>query len=160
MKRLFAKGACRWLLGGSLLLAGLLAALASLWLNFQSSSEFNGRYQSAGNVVQSDGTVLEVIHSLLIKDGHFYAMTRQGQTILRTSGSVESGFFDRLRLRVEKGEVTELEKSSSLDNDLLFNLLYASEQNSTLNLRPIGHCYLAVETRQVYCPSNASTPRL
>lgn len=146
--------------GGALLLgAGLLAALASLWLNFQSSSEFNGRYQSAGLVVQSDGTALEVSHSLMIKDGHFYAMTRQGPTILKTSGSVESGFLDRLRLRVEKGEVSELDKSSGLDNELLFNLLYASEKNSTLNLRPIGRCYLVVETRQVYCPESHSASR-
>lgn len=141
----------QWLPIGAALLLTLLMGVALVWHNFKSSAEFNGRYQSAGRVVQSDGRVIEVSHSMLIKDGRFYAMTRQGQTILKTSGRIESGFQQRLRLRVEKGEVAELQQASGLDNDLLFNLLYSGEAESLINLRPSGPCLLAVETRQLYC---------
>ncbi|WP_394559391.1 hypothetical protein [Aquipseudomonas alcaligenes] len=145
---------CRWLLLGGALLLGLLLCLALAWYNFQSSSEFNGRYESAGSVVQKDGQVLPVSHSMLIKDGRFYAMSRQGDTILKTSGEVESAFAGHLRLRVDKGEVAELSQASRLDNHVLFNLLYSTEADSVINLRPAGPCLIAVETRQLYCRSD------
>jgi hypothetical protein len=56
-----------------------------------------------------------------------------------------------MRLRVEKGKATDLDASSNIDNDLLFNLMYGGEVDSVINLRPIGKCYFAVETRQLYC---------
>jgi len=143
---------CKWALGGSLALVALASGLALLWLEFKSGSEFNGRYQSFGTVLQSDGQALEVRHILMIKDGRFYAMTRQGQTIIKTSGSIESAFRGRLRLRVDKGEVAELDQAGGMDNDLLFNLLYGGEAQAIINLRPISRdCLLAVETRQIYC---------
>jgi hypothetical protein len=146
------RGLCKWLLAGVLLLGSLFLCVGLVWFNFQSSAEFNGRYQSIGSVVQSDGQTLEVRHSLMIKDGRFYAMTRQGQTIIKTSGTVESAFRDRLRLRVELGETAQLDQAGGMDNDLLFNLLYGGEKNAIINLRPISdHCHLAVETRQIYC---------
>ena len=144
---------CRWLLLGSALLLAMLLCILLVWYNFQSSSEFNGRYESTGDVVQRDGKVLPVSHSMLIKDGRFYAMTRQGETILKTSGEVQSAFANHLRLRVEKGEVSQLSTAAQLDNQLLFNLLYSAEADSIINLRPAGPCYVAVETRQLYCRS-------
>jgi hypothetical protein len=146
------RGLCKWLLAGVLLLGSLTLGVGLVWFNLQSSAEFNGRYQSIGSVVQSDGRTLEVRHSMMIKDGRFYAMTRQGQTIIKTSGTVESAFRGRLRLHVELGETAELEQAGGMDNDLLFNLLYSSEKDAIINLRPISdHCQLAVETRQIYC---------
>ncbi|MGY4534373.1 hypothetical protein ACVW0Y_003512 [Pseudomonas sp. TE3786] len=142
---------CRWYLGGALLAAGALLALLVVCVNFKSSNEFNGRYSSSGDVILRDGHKIEVNHTLLIKDGRFYAMTRQGQSIMETSGIVESGFLNRMRLRVEKGKATALDASGSIDNDLLFNLMYGGEVDSVINLRPIGKCYFAVETRQLYC---------
>lgn len=141
----------QWLLLGGALLLMLQVGVALVWHNFKSSSEFNGSYQSTGTVVQSDGQAINVSHSMLIKDGRFYAMTRQGQTILKTSGHIESGFQNRLRLRVEKSELAELQQAGELDNALLFDLLYSGETGSIINLRPSGACLLAVETHQFYC---------
>lgn len=130
---------------------GALVGLLVACVNFKSSNEFNGRYSSSGDVVLRDGSNIEVSHTLLIKDGRFYAMTRQGHSIMETSGIVESGFLNRMRLRVEKGKATDLDASANIDNDLLFNLMYGGEVDSVINLRPIGKCYFAVETRQLYC---------
>ncbi|MEN0106912.1 MAG: hypothetical protein AAGC84_10850 [Pseudomonas sp.] len=142
---------CRWYAGGGALVAAAFVALLVVCVNFKSSNEFNGRYSSSGDVILRDGQHIEVYHTLLIKDGRFYAMTRQGQSIMETSGLVESGFLNRMRLRVEKGKATDLEASGAIDNDLLFNLMYGGEVDSVINLRPIGKCYFAVETRQLYC---------
>ncbi|MDF3933840.1 hypothetical protein [Pseudomonas citronellolis] len=144
------KRAC--LLAGSAVLSlGLLGGMLATWLNYRSASEFEGRYHSSGQLILSDGRSLRLEHNLLLKDGHFYAVTRQGDTVQKTSGSVESGFLDHLRLRVEKSEVSELGQAAQLDNELLFNLLYGGEANSLLELQPQGDCLLAVETRQLYC---------
>ncbi|PTQ70072.1 hypothetical protein [Pseudomonas sp. GV071] len=142
---------CRWFIGGALLVVGALLGLLLVCVNFKSSNEFNGRYSSSGAVILRDGHSIEVSHTLLVKDGRFYAMTRQGQSIMETSGIVESAFLNRMRLRVEKGKATDLDASSNIDNDLLFNLMYGGEVDSVINLRPIGKCYFAVETRQLYC---------
>lgn len=143
--------AFRWYAAGLLLTLGALVGLLVACVNFKSSNEFNGRYSSSGDVVLRDGKNIEVSHTLLIKDGRFYAMTRQGHSIMETSGIVESGFLNRMRLRVEKGKATDLDASANIDNDLLFNLMYGGEVDSVINLRPIGKCYFAVETRQLYC---------
>lgn len=146
------RGACKLLLGGSLLILAVLLSLLAVWLNFKSSNEFNGRYQSSGRVILSDGRGVEVSYSLLIKDGRFYSLTRHEQTLVETSGTVESGFLERLRLRVEKGKITDLQSASGIDNDLMFNLLYSGEVGSIINVRPIEGCLFAVEIRQVFCP--------
>lgn len=141
----------RRLTNRSLLLAALVLCTGIAWLNFKSSSEFEGRYETAGTVLQKDGRVVDVIHTMQIKYGRFYAMTRQGNSILKTSGTVESGFANRLRLRVEKGEISNLSEVAQVDNQLLFNLMYSAEPGTIINLRPTGSCYLAIETRQRYC---------
>lgn len=143
--------AYRWYAASLALILVGLAGLLMACVNFKSSNEFNGRYSSSGDVVLRDGTNIEVSHTLMIKDGRFYAMTRQGHSIMETSGIVESGFLNRMRLRVEKGKATDLDASANIDNDLLFNLMYGGEVDSVINLRPIGKCYFAVETRQLYC---------
>lgn len=130
---------------------GLAAGLLLAWLNYSSSEEFAGRYHSSGQLVLSDGRSLRLEHSLLIKDDRFYVMTRQGDTVQRTSGSVESSFLDHLRLRVEKSELNDLQHTSALDNELLFDLLYGGEANSVLNLHPQGDCLVAEETHQLFC---------
>ncbi|WP_330208553.1 MULTISPECIES: hypothetical protein [unclassified Pseudomonas] len=146
-----ASKTCRWYIGGAVLAAGALVALLVVWVSFKTSHEFNGRYSSSGDVVLRDGQRIEINHTLLIKDGRFYAVTRQGMSIMETSGIVESAFLNRLRLRVGKGKATDLDALGNIDNDLLFNLMYGGEVDSVINLRPIGNCYFAVETRQLYC---------
>lgn len=139
------------LAGSAMLSLGLFSGMTATWLNYRSASEFDGRYHSSGQLILADGRVLRLEHSLLLRDGRFYAVTRQGDTVQKTSGHVESGFLDHLRLRVEKSELAELQQAAQLDNELLFNLLYGSDNDSVLNLQPHGDCLLAEETRQLYC---------
>ena len=139
----------RWLLGASLCAFLLLAAMLTLWLNFCSSSELDGRYQSYGQVQLSNGQVLDISHSLQVNAGRFYAMSRQGGSILETSGEVEYGFLGNYRLRVEDGQVTGL--SSDTDDELVFNLLYGRHKGATIRLRRFEGCLYALETRQLYC---------
>lgn len=130
---------------------GLAAGLLGAWLNYRSADEFAGRYHSSGQVVLSDGRALRLEHSLLIKDDRFYAVTRQGDTVQRTSGSVESSFLEHVRLRVEKSELNDLQQAAQLDNELLFELFYGGEANSVIDLHRQGACLLAEETRQLFC---------
>ncbi len=130
------------LLGG-----GLLAA----WMNVNSAAELSGRYTSGGQVLSSKGELTEVRHSIQFSKDHFHAMTRQGDTILETSGSVEFGFLGHYLLRVESGRISGLWPNNALDDDLLFNLLYARKPGSTLKLEPLHGCLYAQEVRQVYC---------
>ncbi|SDH84425.1 hypothetical protein [Pseudomonas panipatensis] len=142
----------RRLLGASALISlGLIAGMSAAWLSYRSSSEFDGRYHSSGQIILSTGQALRLEHSLLIRDGHFYAMTRQGDTVQKSAGSVESGFLGHLRLRVEKSDLSDLRQAGQLDNELLFNLLYGGENNAILNLQRQGDCLLTAETRQLYC---------
>lgn len=141
----------RWLLGAFLCALVLLLSTLALWLNFRSSAELDGRYQSYGQVQLSTGQVLDISHSLQINDGRFYAMTRQGDSILETSGEVEYGFLGNYRLRVEDGEVTGL--SSDTDDELVFNLLYGRHKGATIRLTRFDDCLYALETRQLYCPA-------
>ncbi|ERI52529.1 hypothetical protein N878_18735 [Pseudomonas sp. EGD-AK9] len=145
----------RWLLAalGSLLL--LLLGILTLWLNFKSSAELDGRFHSSGQVQLSNGKVLDLSHNLQVRGGRFYAMTRQGDSILETSGVVEYGFLGNYRLRVEDGQVSGL--SSDADDELVFNLLYGRHKGSTIRLVSFRNCLYGLETRQVYCP--ARVPR-
>lgn len=146
-------------ISGSWLLTMLATALAmllgmlALWLSFISSAELDGRYHSTGQVQLSNGQVLEISHSLQVSDGHFYAMTRQGDSILETSGQVEYGFLGNFRLRVDDGQVTGL--ASEIDDELVFNLLYGRHKGSTIHLTHLDGCLYAVETRQMYCPARS-----
>src|SRR5690606_14444659 len=98
----------RWLLAALGLVLALVLGLLGLWLSFKSSAELDGRYHSGGQVQLSNGEVLDISQALQISDGRFYAMTRQGDSILETSGAVEYGFLGRYRLRVAEGQVTGL----------------------------------------------------
>ncbi|MGE8295175.1 MAG: hypothetical protein ACN6PH_06480 [Pseudomonas sp.] len=139
-----------WLLIMLATALAMLAGMLALWLNFISSAELDGRYQSTGQVQLSNGQVLETSHSLQVTNGRFYAMTRQGDSILETSGVVEYGFLGNYRLRIDEGQVTEL--GSEMDDELVFNLLYGRHKGSTIRLTSFDDCLYALETRQVYCP--------
>jgi hypothetical protein len=138
-----------WLLGMFATAMAILLGMLALWLSFLSSSELDGRYQSSGQVQLSNGQVLDISHSLQVNNGRFYAMTRQGDSILETSGVVDYGFLGNYRLRVEDGQVTGL--ASEIDDELVFNLLYGRHKGSTIRLTSIDGCLYALETRQVYC---------
>lgn len=143
-----------WLLGMFATAMAMLLGMLALWLSFLSSGELDGRYQSSGQVQLSNGQVLDISHSLQVNNGRFYAMTRQGDSILETSGVVDYGFLGNYRLRVEDGQVTGL--ASEIDDELVFNLLYGRHKGSTIRLTSIDGCLYALETRQVYC--QARTP--
>lgn len=144
----------RWLLASLLMVMVLLAGMLGLWMSFKSSAKLNGRYQSTGEVQLSNGQVLAISHHLQVSNGRFYAMTRQGDSILETSGEVEYGFLGHYRLRVDDGQVTGL--SSDADDELVFNLLYGRHKGSAIHLNRFSHCLYAQETRQVYCPAGGS----
>lgn len=141
----------RWLLSALACTLALLLGMLALWLSFRSSAELDGRYQSYGQVQLSNGQVLDISHSLQVNGGRFYAMTRQGDSILETSGQVEYGFLGNYRLRVENGEVTGL--SSDTDDELVFNLLYGRHKGAAIRLTRFDGCLYALETRQLYCPA-------
>lgn len=140
-----------WLLIMFATALAMLLGMLALWLNFISSAELDGRYQSTGQVQLSSGQVQDISHSLQISDGHFYAMTRQGDSILETSGVIDYGFLGNYRLRVEDGQVTGL--TSEIDDELVFNLLYGRHKGSTIRLTRLEGCLYALETRQIYCPT-------
>lgn len=127
----------------------LLLAIGTLWFNFKSSSELDGRYSSSGQMQLSNGQVIEVSHNVRFSNGRFYAMSRQGNSILETSGSIEYGFLGRYRLRVETGELSGL--SEETDDELVFNLLYGRQEGATIHLVPLHKCLYGLETRQAYC---------
>lgn len=130
----------------------LLLAIAMLWFNFKSSAELDGRYSSSGQMQLSNGQVIAVSHNVRFSKGRFYAMTRQGDSIMETSGSIEYGFLGRYGLRVEQGELTGL--SAETDDEQAFNLLYGRQEGSTIHLLPLRQCLYGLENRQVYCPNN------
>lgn len=138
-----------WLLIMFVTAVGMLLSMLALWLSFISSAELDGRYRSTGQVQLSNGQVLDISHSLQVSNGRFYAMTRQGDSILETSGVVDYGFLGNYRLRVEDGQVTGL--ASEIDDELVFNLLYGRHKGSTIRLTSLDGCLYALETRQVYC---------
>ncbi|SEM63044.1 hypothetical protein SAMN04487857_103304 [Pseudomonas sp. ok272] len=142
----------------SLLLSGglalLLLVLGTLWLNFKPGAKLEGRYSSSGQMQLRNGHVIDVSHNVRFSNGRFYAMTRQGSSILASSGSIEYGFFGRYRLLVEKGELIGLTEES--DDEQVFNLLYGRQKGSSINLVPIHECLYGLETRQIYCAVNTA----
>jgi hypothetical protein len=129
----------------------VLLTIMMLWLSFNSSSELDDRYNSTGQMQLSSGKIIDVSHTIRFKDGRFYAMTKQNNAILETSGQVEYGFLGSYRLRVEKGDVTAL--TGETDKELVFNLMYGRHKGSTISLVPFHSCLYGLETRQVYCPT-------
>ncbi len=132
----------------------VLLTILGLWLSFKSSSELDGRYNANGQMQLSSGKVIDVSHTIQFKDGRFYAMTKQDNAILETSGQIEYGFLGRYRLRVEEGNVTAL--TGDTDNELVFNLMYGRHKGSTISLVPFRSCLYGLETRQVYCVTKQS----
>lgn len=131
-----------------------LLCILGLWLHFKSSSELDGRYSTAGQMQLSSGKVIDMVHTILFKNGQFYAMTKQDNAILETSGYVEYGLLRHYRLHVKEGNVTAL--TGDTDNELVFNLMYGHHRGSIINLVPFGDCLYGLETRQVYCASKQS----
>ena len=115
-----------------------------------STTDLDGRYFSLGKVQLHDGEIIDVSHSLRVVDGRFYAVTRQGDAIMETSGVVEHRVPDSYRLRVEKGEARSL--ASIANDELAFDLLYGQNEGSVINLVRMDACLYGQETRQVYCP--------
>ena len=140
------------LLLGTALLALCLAGALAVW-----GGGLEGRYSSSGQVQLSNRQVIDVSHSIRFGDGRFYAMTRQGDAILETSGSVEHDLWCEYRLRIEDGDVSGL--SSDTDDELLFNLLYGRHKGSSIRLIPFRACLYGVETRQVYCADEQRSAR-
>lgn len=143
-------GFLNWRLGVLVLLAVLLVLQVAMGLLYTTTTDLDGRYFSGGQMQLSDGNIIDVSHSLRVVDGRFYAVTRQGDAIMETSGIVEHRVPHRYRLRVEKGEAHRL---TSLDNqELEFDLLYGQNEGSVINLVRMEACLYGLETHQVYCP--------
>lgn len=119
-------------------------------LMYTTTTTLDGRYFSLGKMQLNDGKLIDISHSLRVADGRFYAVTRQGDAIMETSGTVEYRIPDSYRLRVEKGEARSL--SSIANDELVFDLLYAQNEGSVINLVRMETCLYGQETRQVYCP--------
>lgn len=136
--------------GGVLLAAGAIVT----WLTLPPTTvDLDGRYGSQGQVRLGSGEVLDASYSILFTEGRYYAMSRQGDVIVETSGKVETDWRGSYRLLVEKGDVTEL--NAQLDNSLLFNLLYSRHPGAVIHLKPLyAACLYAQETQQVYCANN------
>ncbi|MBM7059134.1 hypothetical protein JQX08_00270 [Pseudomonas sp. UL073] len=133
------------LAGGAL----LLAIGGALWLTLKPAADLSGRYGSQGQIRLSSGAVINATHSIQFSDGRFYAMSRQGDVLVETSGHIEHASDDRYLLRVDSGEVTRLR--AEIDNALLFNLLYGRHKGAVIHLEPLHGCLYARETRQLYC---------
>lgn len=129
----------------------VLACQAISGVMYTTTTKLDGRYFSISRVQFKDGNLIDVNHSLRVVDGRFYAVTRTGDTIMQTSGVVEYRIPDRYRLRVEKGDVRGLDGVAT--DELSFDLLYAQNEGSVINLVRMEACLYGRETRQVYCPS-------
>jgi hypothetical protein len=129
----------------------VVLAFQVIWgLTYTTTKTLDGNYFSLGKVQLKDGKLIDVSHSLRVVDGRFYAVTRNGDAIMETSGVVEHRIPDHYRLRVEKGEVRSLGGLPS--DELAFDLLYAQNEGSVIHLARMETCLYGQETRQVYCP--------
>lgn len=131
----------------SLILCGVV--VIALWWN--ASEKLQGRYQLSGQLQLSNGQLLEVSHSLQVMGKHFHAVTRQGDTIIETTGVIENGFAGHYRLLIEDGNLIGL--NSETDTDLVFTLLYSRRKGSVIHLSRVGDCLSGFESRQIYCPA-------
>ena len=127
-----------------------LAFQAISGLTYTTTTTLDGNYFSLGKVQLKDGEMIDVSHSLRVVDGRFYAVTRTGDAIMETSGVAEYRMPNKYRLRVEKGDVRSLGGLPS--DELAFDLLYAENEGSVINLVRMETCLYGQETRHVYCP--------
>lgn len=133
--------------------AALAATGLGLWFGLQPSADLVGRYGSQGQIRLSSGIVLEASHSIQFSAGRFYALSRQGDVLVETSGRVEPDGHRGYLLHVDSGEVNRLRPG--IDNTLLFNLLYGRHKGAVIHLEPLHACLYARETRQLYCASDS-----
>lgn len=129
----------------------VVLAFQVIWgLTYTTTKTLDGNYFSLGKVQLKDGKLIDVSHSLRVVDGRFYAVTRNGDAIMETSGVVEYRMPNKYRLRVEKGDVRSLGGLPS--DELAFDLLYAQNEGSVIHLVKMETCLYGQETRHVYCP--------
>jgi len=115
------------------------------------SANLDGRYASTGQVLLSNGQLVQISQSVVFKEGRFYSMTRNNPAIVEASGRVETDFLGRARLVVEEGEINGLAAAAGLDDELIFNLFYGKHKGARITLEQVGACLYGVETQQVYC---------
>lgn len=123
------------------------------------STSLDGRYASSGQVLLSNGQLVQVSQSMVFRDGRFYSMTRNSPTIVEASGRVETDFLGRAQLVVEEGDINGLPATSGLDDELLFNLFYGKHKGARITLEQVGACLYGIETQQVYCAEQAVAQR-
>jgi hypothetical protein len=119
------------------------------------SANLDGRYSSTGQVLLSNGQLVQVSQSVVFNDGRFYAMTRNSPAIVEASGRVETDFLGRARLVVEEGQISGIAGADELDEELIFNLFYGKHKGARITLEEVGACLYGVETQQVYCAEPA-----
>lgn len=134
----------------------LTLALGMLWKHGKNSSAIDGRYASAGQVVLGNGKVLDIAQTTMVHEGRFYSMIQQDANILEVSGLVGNDLAGRYQLQVEENSISNLQADSSLDSELIFNLLYGRQRGARITLEPLAGCLYGVETRQVFCPRHLS----
>ncbi|MFV3366901.1 hypothetical protein ACNFH5_01830 [Pseudomonas sp. NY15435] len=130
----------------------LALALGMLWKHAHGTSPIDGRYASSGQVLLSNGKVLEIAQTTMFHEGRFYSMIQQDSNILEVSGQVGSDLAGRYQLQVEENSISNLQADSGLDSELIFSLLYGRQRGARITLEPLGSCLYGVETRQVFCP--------
>lgn len=123
------------------------------------SANLDGRYASTGQVLLSNGQLVQISQSVVFKDGRFYSMTRNNPAIVEASGRVETDFLGRARLVVEEGEINGLAATAGLDDELIFNLFYGKHKGARITLEQVGACLYGVETQQVYCAEHTVAQR-
>ncbi|NMG69076.1 hypothetical protein [Parazoarcus communis] len=128
-------------------LTGTLAA-ALFHRQFYDPPLKNGYYKSQGQILLADGRLIEATHLLRITGQHFHAVTRQGDTVLEHSGTISTrgGVY----LLVDSGSVQQL--SGTLDDDMIFGMLYGQRSGARIQLIRRGPCLYALETGQIFCP--------
>lgn len=119
------------------------------------SANLDGRYSSTGQVLLSNGQLVQVSQSVVFNDGRFYAMTRNSPAIVEASGRVETDFLGRARLVVEEGQISGIAGADELGEELIFNLFYGKHKGARITLEEVGACLYGVETQQVYCAEPA-----
>ncbi|MCQ4263230.1 hypothetical protein CXK91_07740 [Stutzerimonas stutzeri] len=123
------------------------------------SANLDGRYASTGQVLLSNGQLVQISQSVVFKEGRFYSMTRNNPAIVEASGRVETDFLGRARLVVEEGEINGLAATAGLDDELIFNLFYGKHKGARITLEQVGACLYGVETQQVYCAEHTVAQR-
>lgn len=130
-------------------------ALVAMGTTTNYSADLDGRYGSTGQMLLSNGELVQVSQSVVFRNGRFYSMTRNNPAIVEASGRIETDFLGRAQLVVEEGEISGLAAASELDDELIFNLFYGKHKGARITLEQVGACLYGIETQQVYCAEHA-----